>query len=133
MLLEVEPLAVDEEAADRAALVVGPVVVHVDVEVVEVPDEDVALDAVERPVVAVDLVLVLGDLGRAGVPLRVAALAAGRRGGDRVAGGVAGGGVAGAEGGTLAVAVGGGGLALLGRGLGATGSPLGDNLACYKK
>ena len=38
MLLEVEPLRVDEESADGAALVLRPVVVHVQVEVVQVAD-----------------------------------------------------------------------------------------------
>ena len=59
VLLEVEPLRVDEEAADRAALVVGPVVVHVHVEVVEVGQHAGALDAVDRPEVVLDLILVL--------------------------------------------------------------------------
>jgi len=58
VLLEVEPLGVDEEAADRAALVVGPVVVHVHVEVVKVGQHARALDAVDRPEVVLDLVLV---------------------------------------------------------------------------
>jgi len=59
VLLEVEPLRVDEEAADGAALVVGPVVVHVHVEVVQVGQHAGALDAVDRPEVVLDLVLVL--------------------------------------------------------------------------
>ena len=61
VLLEVEPLRVDEEAADGAALVVGPVVVHVHVEVVQVGQHTGALDAVDRPEVVLDLVLVLAD------------------------------------------------------------------------
>lgn len=67
MLLEVEPLAVDQEATDRTAFVIRPVVVHVLVEALQVPERDFALDAVQRPVVVLDVVLVVGDLrGRAG-------------------------------------------------------------------
>ena len=61
MLLEVETLGVDEEATDGAALVLGPVVVHVKVEVVEIAKEHVALDAVQRPDVVLDLTLVGRD------------------------------------------------------------------------
>ena len=66
VLLEVEPLAVDEEPAHGAALVVAPVVVHVLVEVFQGVQGHVALDAGDGPVVVLDLVLVLGDLGRRG-------------------------------------------------------------------
>jgi len=63
VLLEVEPLGVDEEAAHGAALVIRPMVIHVDVEVVKVGEDCGALDAVQRPQVVLDLVLVLADGG----------------------------------------------------------------------
>ena len=63
VLLEVEPLRVDEQAAHRATLVLGPVVVHVQVEVVQVAEEHVTLDAVQRPDVLLDLALVRRHCG----------------------------------------------------------------------
>jgi hypothetical protein len=46
MLLEIEPFAVDEESTDRATLVIGPVVVHVKIEVFQIAQKSVAFDAV---------------------------------------------------------------------------------------
>ena len=63
VLLEVEPLRVDEKAAHRATLVLGPVVVHVQVEVVQVAEEHVTLNAVQRPDVLLDLALVRRHCG----------------------------------------------------------------------
>lgn len=60
VLLEVEPLGVDQEAANGAALVIRPMVVHVQVEVVEVAQKAVALDAVQRPKVVFDLAFIIG-------------------------------------------------------------------------
>ena len=53
---EVGAPAVDEEAADGAALVLAPVVVHVLVEVLEGVEGHVALDALHRPVLVLGLV-----------------------------------------------------------------------------
>ena len=64
VLLEVEPLGVDEQAADGAALVLGPVVVHVNVEVLQIAQEGVAFDAVQGPEVVLDLSLVFAHLLR---------------------------------------------------------------------
>ncbi len=58
MLLEVETLGVDEEATNWAALVLGPVVVHVKVEVVEITEKHVAFDTIQRPDFVLDLTLV---------------------------------------------------------------------------
>lgn len=63
MLLEIKSLRVDQQTTDRAALVVRPVIVHVDVEVVQTGEHGVALDAVYGPHVVLDLVLVLADRG----------------------------------------------------------------------
>ena len=62
MLFEVEPLGVDEEAADWTAFVLRPVVVHVDVEVVQAGQDRVALDAVNRPIIVLNLGLILAHL-----------------------------------------------------------------------
>ena len=61
VLLKVGPRAVDEDAADRAALVLAPVVVHVLVEVLQAVEGQVALVAVHRPVVVRHLVLLVID------------------------------------------------------------------------
>ena len=61
VLLEVEPLWVDQQAADGTALVLGPVVVHVEVEVLQIAEQHVALDAVQRPDLFLDLIFVSRD------------------------------------------------------------------------
>ena len=86
MLLEIEPLGVYQQTTDWAALIVrpekrmedvkitmsclhvsvsqdSPVIVHVDVEVVQTGQHCVALDAVYGPHVVLDLVLVLAHGG----------------------------------------------------------------------
>ena len=84
-------LAVDEEAEDRTALVVAPVVVHVLVEVLLGVEGEAAPDAVHRPVVVLNLVPVLGDFSgggsrqnvvgiRGGVPFCLDLLLGGGRG-----------------------------------------------------
>ena len=91
VLLEVEALAVDEEAQDGTALVVAPVVVHVLVEVLLGVEGEAAPDAVHRPVVVLNLVPVLGDFSgggsrqnvvgiRGGVPFCLDLLLGGGRG-----------------------------------------------------
>ena len=61
VLLEVETLRVDEEATDGTTLVLRPVVVHVEVEVIQVAEQHVALDAVQGPNLFLDLVFVSRD------------------------------------------------------------------------
>ena len=46
VLLKIKPLGVDQETTDRTTLVIGPMVIHVKVEVVQIAQETVAFDAV---------------------------------------------------------------------------------------
>ena len=62
VLLEIELLALDEEATDGAVFVIRPMVIHVLVEVFQVSELCLALDAVRGPVVALAIVLVVGVL-----------------------------------------------------------------------
>ena len=62
MLLEVESLAVDEQSAHWTAFVVAPMVIHMRVKVVQIADQHVALDAIQRPKVVLNLSLVFAHL-----------------------------------------------------------------------
>lgn len=89
VLLEVEPLRVDEQAAHRAALVVRPVVIHVNVEVVQIMQDNAALDTVDRPQVVLYLMLVLAHLSVVVAAAVVAGAVAAAVHGQRVATAVA--------------------------------------------
>ena len=45
MLLEIEPFGIDEESANGATLVIGPMVIHMQFEVIEVVQQAMALYA----------------------------------------------------------------------------------------
>ena len=59
MLLEIEPFGIDEESANGATLVIRPVIIHVQIEVIKVVQLNVALDAINRPHIVLDLVLII--------------------------------------------------------------------------
>jgi len=63
VLLEVESFRIDKKTTDWTAFVVRPVIIHVDVEVVQARQDCVTLDTVHRPQVVLDLVLVLAHGG----------------------------------------------------------------------
>lgn len=63
MLFKVEALRVDKQSADRTALVVRPMIVHMYVEIIQVGEYGVAFDAVQRPKVVLNLILILANCG----------------------------------------------------------------------
>jgi len=61
VLLEVESFGIDQEATDWTALVVRPMVIHVDVEVVKVCENCCALDAIYWPKVILYLIFIFAN------------------------------------------------------------------------
>lgn len=61
VLFKVKSLGINEKAADRATFVIRPVIIHVNVEVIEVAKVTGAFDAVQGPHVILDLIFVVTD------------------------------------------------------------------------
>lgn len=61
VLFKVKSLRINEKAADWATFVIRPVIIHVDVEVIEVAKVTRAFDAVEGPHVILDLIFIVTD------------------------------------------------------------------------
>jgi len=63
MLFEIESFRINQQSTYWAALVVRPVIIHVDIEIVQTVQSSVAFDAVQWPKVILDLILVLAHRG----------------------------------------------------------------------
>lgn len=62
MLLEVESLAIDQQATNWTTLVIRPMIIHVQVKVLQITQKCIAFDTVQWPNVILDLRFIVADL-----------------------------------------------------------------------
>lgn len=71
MLLEIEPFGIDQQSAHRATLVIRPMIIHMQIEIVQIAQKRIAFDAIQGPNVILDLVLIVSHWSLVSVGITV--------------------------------------------------------------